>query len=115
MSVVDTREEPEDLGLRMPTNHHVVTIFLGAKIEVDNPGLHHHRTIIAHDMEEVEDPNLHGIRMTTKTTKSRWERHALLAEFAGRQYPKDSSYHMISRSTTDLRNRCHGCWIIYKQ
>jgi hypothetical protein len=34
-------------------------------------------------MEEAEDPNLQGTRMTTKTTKPRWERHALLAEFAG--------------------------------
>jgi hypothetical protein len=34
--------------------------------------------------------------------------HALLEEFADRQYPKDLSYLMISKSTTVSRSHSHG-------
>jgi hypothetical protein len=41
--------------------------------------------------------------------------HALPAGFAPLQFPRDSSYLMISKSTTDHRNHNHGSQIIYKQ
>jgi hypothetical protein len=49
-----------------------------------------------------------------KTTKRRWEHHALLAEFAPRQYPRDSNYHMINKSMMDHRSHSHGSQIIFK-
>jgi hypothetical protein len=66
-------------------------------------------------MKEPEDLSLPRKRMTTKTTKRRWERHALLEEFAALPYLRDSNYPMISRNMTDLRSHSHGSETIYKQ
>jgi hypothetical protein len=54
-------------------------------------------------------------RMIMKTTKRRWEHHALLTEFAPHQYPKDSNYPMISKNMMDRRSHNHGSQIICKQ
>jgi hypothetical protein len=75
----------------MLKNHHAVTTVFDAEAEAEDLDIHHHGTTIAHNMEEVEGPSLQDICTTTKTTKQRWERCALLAEFLGRQCPKDSS------------------------
>jgi hypothetical protein len=115
-SVLDMREVPKNLDPRMPKNHNVVTIVLCTEAEADDLGLHHHDTTIAQDTkEEVDDPDLHDIQTIAKMTKSRWGHHALLTKFAKRQYPKDSNYPMISRSTMGRKNHSHGCQIIYKQ
>jgi hypothetical protein len=66
-------------------------------------------------MEEPEDLDLQTESTAMKMTKKRWEHHALLAEFALRQYPKDSNYLMTSKNTTDHRNHNHGSQIICKQ
>jgi hypothetical protein len=116
MSVLDTKEEPEDLGPCMPKNHHAITIVLGMEIESYDPGLHHHDTTIAQGTEEeVDVPDPRDIHMITKTTKLRWGHHVSLAEFAERRYPKDSSYPMTSTSTMGRRNHSHGYQIICKQ
>jgi hypothetical protein len=52
---------------------------------------------------------------TMKTTKKRWEHHALPAGFAQHQYPRDSNYLTINKSTTDHRNHSHGSQTIYKE
>jgi hypothetical protein len=109
------KEKPEDLSPRMLKNHHAITIVLGAEAEVDDPDLHHHNTTIAHDMEEAKGPNLQDIRTTTKMTKYKWERHALLAKFVGRQCPKYSSYPMINKNTMGHKNHSYGRRIICKQ
>jgi hypothetical protein len=59
-----------------------------------------------------KSPNKHT---TTKTTKRRWERYALLAEFAEPPYPKDLNYLMISRNTMSPRSHDHGIHTTYKQ
>jgi hypothetical protein len=66
-------------------------------------------------MEEPKNLNLQTESTAMKTTKRRWEHHALLVEFAPRQYPRDSNYPMISKSTMDRRSHSHGSQIIYKQ
>jgi hypothetical protein len=96
-------------------DHHAVTTVLSIEAEVEDQDLHHQDTTTAHGMKEAKDLNLQSTHTTAKTMKRRWERHALLAEFAGALYPKDSSYPMISRNTTDLRNHDHGFQTIYKQ
>jgi hypothetical protein len=103
--------------MKVHTNpdHHAITIFLCVEVGVDNPGHHHQNTTTAQGKEEPKDPSLPGKRTTTKTTKKRWEHHALLAEFAALPYPKDSNYPMISRNMTDLRSHSHGYQTIYKQ
>jgi hypothetical protein len=52
---------------------------------------------------------------TMKTTKKRWGHRALPVGFAPFQFPRDSSYLMISKSMTDHWNHNHGYQIIYKQ
>jgi hypothetical protein len=96
-------------------DHHTVKIVLGTGAGVDNPGHHHQSTTTTQGMKEPKDPSLPRRRTTTKTTKRRWELHALLAEFAALSYPKDSNYPMISRNMTDPRSHSHGSQIIYKQ
>jgi hypothetical protein len=98
---VATRE-PANPSHLTKTDHRAITTVLGTEAEVNDPNLHHQGTTISHGTEEADDPNPRGTLMTTKTTKLRWGRHALLVEFAERQYPKDSSYPMINKSTTDL-------------
>jgi hypothetical protein len=50
-----------------------------------------------------------------KTMTKRWARYALPEGFAGREYPKDSSYHTISKSMMDLKNPNYGYQTTYKQ
>jgi hypothetical protein len=69
MSVLDTKEEPGNLGPCKPKDHHAVIAVLGTGAEANDPDLHHHGTTIAHDMEEAEDPNLQDTHTTTKMTK----------------------------------------------
>jgi hypothetical protein len=64
---------------------------------------------------EPEDRDPQTKNATTKKTKKRWGHRALPAGFAPLQFPKDLSYLMISKSTTDHRNHNHGSQIIYKQ
>jgi hypothetical protein len=66
-------------------------------------------------MEEPKDLDLQTKSVTMKTMKKRWEHRALLVGFAPLQFPKGSSYLMISKSTTDHTNHNHGSQIIYKQ
>jgi hypothetical protein len=75
-------KEPKNPNPRTRKHHHAVITVLGAEAEAGDPDLHHHDTTIARDMEEAEGPSLQDICTTTKTTKSRWGLHALLAEFA---------------------------------
>jgi hypothetical protein len=63
-------------------------------------------------MEEPEDPRLQTKHMIMKTTKRRWGHHALLTEFAPRQYPRASNYPMICKNMMDLRRHSHGFWIL---
>jgi hypothetical protein len=69
-------------------DHHAVTTVLGAKAVVNDLGHHHQDTTKAQGMEELEGPELPPRHTTTKTTKKRCERHALLIEFAPHQYPR---------------------------
>jgi hypothetical protein len=89
--------EPTNLDRHRRKHHHAITEVLGIEAEGDGQDLHRQGNTAARGMEEADDPNLQGITITIKMTKSRWERHALLAEFAGRQYPKDLSYPMINK------------------
>jgi hypothetical protein len=66
-------------------------------------------------MEEPEDHDPQMKNATMKKTKKRWGHHALPAGFAPLQFPRDSSYLMISKSMMDHRNHNHGSQIIYKQ
>jgi hypothetical protein len=50
---------------------------------------------------------MRGMKKTTRTTKRRWVRYALPEGFAEREYPKDSNYHTISRST--MGHKILGC------
>jgi hypothetical protein len=108
-------KEPTNLDPRTKRNHHAITTVLGIEAGVDDQDIHRQGITKAHDMEEAKDPNLQGTRTTTKTMKPRWEHHALLAEFAGHQYPKDLSYPMINRSTMGHKNHNHGYRITCKQ
>jgi hypothetical protein len=102
--------------MKVHTNpdHQAVTIVLGAEAGVDDPGHHHQNTATAQGTKEPKDLSLPRKRTTTKTTKRRWELHALLAEFAALPYPKDSNYPMISRNMMDLMSHSHGSQTIYK-
>jgi hypothetical protein len=108
-------KELTNLDPQTKISHHAITIVLGTKARVDDHALHHQSTITTHDMKETEDLNLQSTHTTMKTTKRRWEHHALLTEFAGHLYSKDLNYPMISKNTTDLRNHGCGCQIIYKK
>jgi hypothetical protein len=96
--------------VRTSLHHHAVTTVLGTGVVADDLG-----TTKAQGTEEPEDPALPPRHMITKTTKKRWEHHALLAEFAPHLYPKGLNYHMTSRSMMDLRSHNHGSQIIWKQ
>jgi hypothetical protein len=102
---------------REPTNqdHHDVTIVLGTEAAVDDLEHHHQGDTEAQSMEEPEDPGLQTKHTITKMTKKRWGHHALLTEFAPRQYPRVSNYPMISKNATDLKSRSHGSRIICRQ
>jgi hypothetical protein len=103
--------------MKVPINpdHHAVTAVLGTEAGVDDLGHHHQNTTTAQGMKEPEDPSLPNKYTTMKTTKKKWEHHALLAEFAEPPYPKDLNYPMTSRSMTGPRNHSHGSQITYKQ
>jgi hypothetical protein len=58
---------------------------------------------------------MRGKKKITKTTKKRWAHHALPAGFAERGYPKDSSYHTISKNMMGRKNPRYGYQITYKQ
>jgi hypothetical protein len=96
-------------------DHHAVTIVLDIQAGADDLGHRHQKITTVRGMKEPEDPSLPRKRTTTKTTKRRWERHVLLAEFAALSYLRDSNYPMISRNMTDLRSHSHGSQTIYKQ
>jgi hypothetical protein len=91
--------------MKVHTNpdHHAITIVLSTEAGVDDLGHRHQNTTTAQGTREPKDPSLPGKHRTMKTTKKRWEHHALLAEFAALLYPKDSNYPMISKNMTDLR------------
>jgi hypothetical protein len=76
------------------------------------PSPRQHKTRSMEEPEDLGPPTKH---MTTKITKKRWGRHALLTGFAPRQYPRVSNYLMINKSMMDLRNPNHGSRITYKQ
>jgi hypothetical protein len=59
-------------------------------------------------MEEHKYPGLPPRHATAKTTKKRWEHHALLIEFAPHQYPRVSNYPMIIKIMMDPKSRNHG-------
>jgi hypothetical protein len=50
-----------------------------------------------------------------KTMKKRWASYALPEEFTEREYPKDSNYHMISKSMMGHKNPDYGYQTTYKQ
>jgi hypothetical protein len=90
--------------------HLAITAVLGAEAASNDLDRHHQNSTM-----EPKDRDPQMINATMKKTKKRWGHHALPAGFAPLQFPKDSSYLMISKSTTDHRNRNHGSQIIYKQ
>jgi hypothetical protein len=96
-------------------DHHAVTIVLSTEVGADDLGHYHQNITTVRGMKEPKDPSLPRKHTTMKTTKRRWERHDLLAEFASLPYLKDSNYPMISRNMTDLRSHSHGSQTIYKQ
>jgi hypothetical protein len=87
-----------------------VTTVLGTEAAINGLDRHHQN-----NTEEPEDPDLQMKNATMKMTKKRWGHHALPAGFAPLQSPRDSSYLMINKSTTDRWNHNHGSQIIYKQ
>jgi hypothetical protein len=101
--------------MKAPINpdHPAVTTVLGTEAGVDDLGHHHQNITTVRGTKEPKDPSLPKEHTTTKTTKKRWERHALLTEFAAPPYLKDSNYPMISRNMTGLRS--HGSQTTYKQ
>jgi hypothetical protein len=96
-------------------DHHAITVVIGTEAEVDDPGHCHQNTSTTQSTKEPKDPSLLRKHTITKTTKRRWELHALLAGFTALPYPKDSNYPMISRNMTDLRSHSHGSQTIDKQ
>jgi hypothetical protein len=100
---------------RINPDHHAVTAVLGAGVVADDLDHHRQDTTKAQSMEEPEGPGLPPRHTTTKTTKKRWERRALLIEFAPHQYPRVSNYPMTNKSTMDPRSRNRGSQIICRQ
>jgi hypothetical protein len=84
-------------------------------VEVDDLERHHQDDITVQRTREPDDLELLIERITAKTMKRRWGRHALLVGFASRQYPKVSNYLMTNKNTTDLRSHSHGFHTTYKQ
>jgi hypothetical protein len=103
--------------MKAPINldHHAITTVLGTEAGVDDLGHHHQNTTTAQGMKEPKDPSLPNKRTTMKTTKKKWEHHALLTEFAEPPYLKDSNYPMIIRSMAGPWSCSHGSQITYKQ
>jgi hypothetical protein len=58
---------------------------------------------------------MRGKKKIMKTTKKRWARYALLAGFAERGYPKDSSCHTISKNMMGCKNPRYGYQTTWKQ
>jgi hypothetical protein len=100
---------------RINLGHHAITIVLGAGVVADDLGHHRQDTTKAQSMEEPEGPVLPPRHTTMKTTEKRWERRALLIEFAPHQYPKVSNYPTTIKSTMDPRSRSHGSQITCRQ
>jgi hypothetical protein len=57
----------------------------------------------------------HGRKKILRTMKKRWARYALPEGFAEREYPKDSSYHTISKTMMGHKNLNYGYRTTYKQ
>jgi hypothetical protein len=96
-------------------DHHAVTTVLGTEAGANDLGHRHQNITTVRGMKEPEDPSHPRKHTTTKTTKRRWECHALLVEFTTPPYLKDSNYPMISRNMTGLRSHSHGSQTTYKQ
>jgi hypothetical protein len=60
------------------------------------------------------DLAMSGTKETMRTKKQRWGHHALPTGFAKHKYPRNLSYHMISKNMMEHRNPSHGCQIIFK-
>jgi hypothetical protein len=105
------------IATKEPINqdHLAVTTVLGIKVKVNDLGRHHQDDTTVQRTRKPDDPELLIERMTTKTMKRRWGRHALPVGFASRQYPKVSNYRMTSKSMTDLKSHSHGFQTTYKQ
>jgi hypothetical protein len=72
-------------------------------------------TVIARNMkEETNNPGHQGMPMATKMRKLRWGRHALPTGFRESKYPKDSSYPLINKITTDRKSPSHGYQITFR-
>jgi hypothetical protein len=63
-------------------DHLAVTIVLGAEAVVDDLERHHQNSMGVQSMEELEDLDLQTEGTAMKTTKRRWEHHALPIGFA---------------------------------
>jgi hypothetical protein len=96
-------------------DHHAVRAVLSARVVADDLGHHFQDTTKAQIIEEPEGPGLPPRHTTTKMMKKRWERRALLIEFAPYQYPRVSNYPTISKITMDPRSRSHGSQITCRQ
>jgi hypothetical protein len=77
---------------RINPDHHAVTAVHGVGVVADDLGHHCQDSTKAQSMEEPEGPGLPPRHTTMKTTKKRWERRALLIEFAPHQYPRVLNY-----------------------
>jgi hypothetical protein len=99
---------------RKNLDYHTITAVLGAGVVADDLGHHRQDTKKAQSMEEPEGPGLPPRHTTTKMTKKRWGRRALLIEFTPHQYPKVSNYPMTSKSTMDHKSRNRGSQVIYR-
>jgi hypothetical protein len=115
--IIDTLETYLRTTTRRHTrqDHLAVTIVLGTEVVVDDLDRHHQNSMGAQSMEEPEDLDLQIESMAMKMMKKRWEHRALLAEFAPRQYPKDSNYLTTNKSTTGHKSHSHGSRITCKQ
>jgi hypothetical protein len=96
-------------------DHHAVTIVLSTGARVDDLGHHHQNSTTVRGMKEPKDPSLPRKHTTTKATKRRWERHALLVEFAASPYLEDSNYPMISGNMMGPRSHIYGAQTTCKQ
>jgi hypothetical protein len=63
---------------RINPDHHAVTAVLGVGVVADDLGHHHQDTTKPQSMEEPKGPGLPPRHATTKTTKKRLERRALV-------------------------------------
>jgi hypothetical protein len=58
---------------------------------------------------------MHGMKKTTRTTKRKWGRYALLEGFAEREYTEDSNHHTINRNMMGCKNLGYGYQTTFKQ